>query len=47
MWIAPLSEIARHAAATVGEVRRIRRVECPEGYVDRTGRPATAPAAGH
>jgi peptidoglycan-N-acetylglucosamine deacetylase len=47
MWIAPLGEIARHAAVTVGEVRRIRRVECPEGYFDRTGRPAIAPALGH
>ena len=47
MWIAPLGEIARHAAATVEEVRRIRRVECPEGYFDRTGRPPIAPAVGH
>ena len=47
MWVAPLGEIARHAAATVEEVRRIRRVECPEGYFDRTGRPVTTPAAGH
>ena len=47
MWIASLGEIAQHAAATVGEVRWIRRVECPEGYFDRTGRPATAPVAGH
>jgi peptidoglycan-N-acetylglucosamine deacetylase len=46
MWVAPLGEIARHAAATVEEVRRIRRVECPEGYFDRTGRPTT-PAVGH
>ena len=47
MWAAPLGEIARHAGATVEEVRRIRRVGCPEGYSDRTGRPAAAPAAGH
>jgi peptidoglycan-N-acetylglucosamine deacetylase len=47
MWVAPLGEIARHAAATVEEVRRIRRVECPEGYFDRTGRPVATPAAGH
>jgi peptidoglycan/xylan/chitin deacetylase (PgdA/CDA1 family) len=46
MWIASLGEIARHAADTVEEVRRIRRVECPEGYFDRTGRPV-APSGGH
>jgi peptidoglycan-N-acetylglucosamine deacetylase len=47
MWIAPLGDIARHAADPVEEVRRIRRVECPEGYFDRTGRPVAAPSGGH
>jgi len=47
MWIAPLGDIARHATDTVEEVRRIRRVECPEGYFDRTGRPVAAPSGGH
>jgi peptidoglycan-N-acetylglucosamine deacetylase len=39
MWVATLGEIAAHAAATVDEVRQIRRVECPEGYFDRRARP--------
>jgi peptidoglycan/xylan/chitin deacetylase (PgdA/CDA1 family) len=42
IWIAPLRDIAEHARRTLGEVRRITRVECPEGYFDR-GRPAPAP----
>jgi hypothetical protein len=38
--------VARHAAATVEEVRRLRRVDCPEGYSDRTGRmPVPTPRA--
>jgi hypothetical protein len=47
MWIALLGEIARRAADTVEEVRRIRRVECPARYFDRTGRPVAAPSGGH
>jgi len=39
IWIATLGEIAAHAASAVEEVRQIRRVECPEGYFDRTGNP--------
>jgi hypothetical protein len=35
MWVTTLGEIAAHAAGTVEEVRRINRVECPEGYFDR------------
>jgi peptidoglycan/xylan/chitin deacetylase (PgdA/CDA1 family) len=42
IWIAPLRDIAEHARRTLEEVRRITRVECPEGYFDR-GRPAPAP----
>jgi hypothetical protein len=38
--------VASHAAATVEQVRRIRRVGCPEGYVDHTGRkPVPTPQA--
>jgi peptidoglycan/xylan/chitin deacetylase (PgdA/CDA1 family) len=37
MWVATLGEIAEHAARTVREVRQIKRVDCPEGYLDRTG----------
>ena len=38
MWVATLGEIAGHAAAAVDEVRRIARIDCPDGYFDRTGR---------
>jgi peptidoglycan/xylan/chitin deacetylase (PgdA/CDA1 family) len=47
MWVAPLSEIAEHAAATVEEVRHVPRVEVPEGYFDGTGRPGGAAAVAH
>jgi peptidoglycan/xylan/chitin deacetylase (PgdA/CDA1 family) len=44
MWVATLQEIAEHARGTVQEVRRIRRVESPEGYF---GRSRTATPAIH
>jgi peptidoglycan/xylan/chitin deacetylase (PgdA/CDA1 family) len=43
MWVAPLREIAEHARATVQGVRRIARLECPEGYSGSAR--TTAPAA--
>jgi peptidoglycan/xylan/chitin deacetylase (PgdA/CDA1 family) len=42
MWIAPLGEIAEHAAASVEEIRRITRVEAPEGYFERYRTPSPA-----
>ncbi len=43
-WVATLEQIARHAPASVEEVRRIRRVTCPEGSFDRAARPGAVPA---
>ena len=42
MWVATLQEIAEHARGTVQEVRRIRRVESPEGYFERSRTAAPA-----
>lgn len=43
MWVTTMGQIAAHAAATLTEVRRIARVDAPEGYAGSAG---TAAAVG-
>ena len=47
MWIATLGQIAEHAESAVPDVRTIRRVDCPQGYFDRTGTPGSATSIAH